>query len=164
LPPNTVGRVVIRAKSQFLGYYPDFTDNPPPLITDDLGYIDESGYLYVLGRNSQKIVTGGENVYPLEVESALRATNLLQDVAVVGIADRLWGQVIAAVYVPVGAHVTSSLLKDALSNQLARFKIPKYWLEVDALPRNAQGKVIYQQLQSAVRDSCKINFQPRVDA
>ncbi|HCF28370.1 MAG TPA: 2-succinylbenzoate-CoA ligase, partial [Cyanobacteria bacterium UBA11049] len=67
---------------------------------DDLGFIDEQGYLNIIGRNSNKIITGGENVYPNEVEAVIRATQLVDDVCVIGICDRTWGQAVTAVYVP----------------------------------------------------------------
>jgi O-succinylbenzoic acid--CoA ligase len=152
LPSLQTGAIAIRSQSQFWGYYPQFNRDRFPLVTDDVGYFDSDGYLHVLGRNSQKIITGGENVYPKEVESALLATHLLEDVAVVGIEDEQWGQAIAAVYVPIGEDITASLLKDKLGQQLVSYKIPKYWLKMNKLARNAQGKLIYSELRTQVQD------------
>jgi O-succinylbenzoic acid--CoA ligase len=155
LPPLEIGTIAIQSQSLFWGYYPQVAGDRPPLVTDDLGYFDTEGYLHLLGRNSQKIITGGENVYPQEVEAALLATGLVQDVVVVGIEDEHWGQVIAAVYVPRILPVTSDYLQECLNKQLLSYKIPKYWLAVKSLPRNSQGKVSYPQLQKKLNKYLK---------
>jgi O-succinylbenzoic acid--CoA ligase len=139
------GTVTIQSKSLSLGYFSIgaqveqfLTDE---FLTDDLGYFDAEGILHIVGRNSQKIITGGENVFPAEVEAALRATGLVNDVCVVGMPDQTWGEVVTAVYVPVSSTVSSSTLKSALTPRLSSFKHPKQWVAVEQLPRNAQGKI-----------------------
>jgi O-succinylbenzoic acid--CoA ligase len=159
LPTGQIGRVRIRAQSLAWGYYPESwqpaksTPHAPSLAaapavsetrefeTDDLGYLDHQGYLHILGRSSDKIITGGENVFPAEVEAAIRATGLVQDVCVMGVNDRDWGQMVAAVYVPSRSDVNSAQMTLALASRLSRFKQPKRWLAVSQLPRNAQGKI-----------------------
>ncbi len=108
---------------------------------DDLGFFDTDGYLHIVGRQTDKIITGGENVFPAEVEAAIRSTALVQDVCVIGISDRHWGQAVAAVYVPIATALDSTAIQTALKDKLSKFKRPKHWLAVDRLPRNAQGKV-----------------------
>ena len=114
---------------------------------DDLGFFDERGYLNIIGRNSNKIITGGENVFPSEVEAAIQSTNLVIDVCVIGLPDRHWGQVVTAIYVPKHAKVSTDILKTALAHKLCKFKRPKHWFSVESLPRNAQGKVNLEKLK-----------------
>ena len=138
--------IAIQAKSLFLGYYPNL-QNQQLLITDDLGYFDNELYLYIVGRNSHKIITGGENVFPREVENAILATGLVQDVSVIGIPDSQWGEAVTAIYVPKQQSFQLTALQSALQTQLSGFKRPKHWICVNHLPRNQQGKLNYQTLQ-----------------
>jgi O-succinylbenzoic acid--CoA ligase len=157
---NQTGIIQIQAHSLALGYYPHpwVGDNSAVYKTDDLGYLDEQGYLHVVGRTSNKIITGGENVYPAEVETAIYNTSLVKEVCVVGVPDEHWGQVIAAVYVPRAPEIPVFQLKAALANQISSFKQPKVWITIDQLPRNAQGKINIIQIQKIVvahsRRSC----------
>lgn len=145
LAANQTGNITIQADSLALGYYPEvFTrDN---LQLDDLGYFDNQGYLNIVGRSSNKIITGGENIYPFEVESAIRATQLVNDVCVIGISDKHWGQILTAVYVPSHSGVATAALQAALEDKLSKFKRPKYWIPIANLPRNSQGKINREQL------------------
>ncbi len=161
LAPNQTGRITLQATSLMADYYPagsgatqgfevtgQFQENAI-FQTDDVGYFDANGFLYLVGRHSDKIITGGENVFPAEVEAAIRATGLVQDVAVMGVGDRTWGEAIAAIYVPVQPNAAAAL-KASLEGRLSRFKIPKRWIEVDHLPRNAQGKLNRQQVRQLI--------------
>jgi o-succinylbenzoate---CoA ligase len=133
------GQIAVRSHSLALGYYPDlFTSKT--FLTDDIGYFDTDGYLHITGRSSQKIITGGENVFPAEVEEAIRASGLVADVYVLGMPDREWGEAIVAVYVPVRGEVSDRMIQASIQT-LSRYKQPKRWVAVQALPRNAQGKV-----------------------
>ena len=146
---NQTGVVTIAAKSLALGYYPElFGDRA--FSTDDLGWLDERGYLHIVGRQNDKIITGGENVAPAEVEAAILATGLVQDVAVIGVSDRQWGEAIAALYIPTADNLTVIILKSAVEKHLSKFKLPKYWIAVEQLPRNAQGKLNRQELRQLV--------------
>ncbi|MFM7787105.1 MAG: AMP-binding enzyme, partial [Microcystis panniformis] len=98
--------------------------------TDDLGYFDESSYLYIIGRDSQKIITGGENVYPFEVENAIRQTNLVKDVVVLGLPDSRWGQVIVAFYVPVNSQIGQTIIQSQIKDKLVNYKLPKHWIKL----------------------------------
>jgi O-succinylbenzoic acid--CoA ligase len=138
--------LMIEAKSLFQGYYPE-RERSHPFPTDDIGYFDENNYLYIIGRNSQKIITGGENVYPLEIEISLRETGLIKDVVVIGIADPRWGQAIAAFYVAIDPPLDRSPIQAILKGKLAPYKHPKHWIEVETIPRNPQGKIDRQRLE-----------------
>ena len=146
LGTNKTGNIHIISKSLCLGYYTSPSDLCS-LTVDDLGFFDEEGYLHVVGRNSNKIITGGENVYPREIESLIFETHLVVDICVIGISDKYWGQAVTAIYVP-GRNVqdhTEILL--ALKDKVSKYKIPKYWIIVDSIPRNDKGKINYQMIE-----------------
>ncbi|EDX72916.1 AMP-binding enzyme, putative [Coleofasciculus chthonoplastes PCC 7420] len=132
-------------------------DKIPTLQSDDLGFFDDQGYLTIVGRHSHKIISGGENIFPAEVEAAILATQLVRDVCVIGIPHNYWGQAVTAVYVPRASDVSVDSLKAALVNQLSRFKQPKYWVPVEQLPRNEQGKVNYESVRTTA-----LEFLPMV--
>ncbi|MDJ0579240.1 2-succinylbenzoate--CoA ligase [Crocosphaera sp.] len=142
--------IKIKAKSLYFGYYPNY-QLKEHLITDDLGYFDEENYLYILGRNSQKIITGGENVFPKEIENVILETNLVQDIAIIGVEDEQWGEVVTAIYVPQDEKINVNLIKKIIKQQLSPVKQPKYWVQVQKLPRNQQGKLNYQILQKIAK-------------
>jgi O-succinylbenzoic acid--CoA ligase len=145
------GIITIKSASLCLGYYPNLFGDRESFLTDDLGYIDKAGYLYIVARNSQKIITGGENVFPSEVEATILATNLVSDVCVVGIPDLQWGQIVVAVY--VSEQEDLSLIKAKLEPQLSKYKQPKHWIKVAKLPRNKQGKLNYQKILTITKQS-----------
>ena len=147
LDANQTGNITVQSKSLALGYYPKLFTNQDKFSVDDLGFFDDQGYLNIVGRSSNKIITGGENVYPSEVEAAIRATLLVNDVCVLGVPDLHWGQVVTAVYIPSHATITAASIQAALQDKLSKFKQPKHWFPVESLPRNSQGKVNHQQLQ-----------------
>lgn len=146
LGPHQVGKVTLQAKSLALGYFPElFQENF--FQPDDVGFLDEQGELHLVGRSSHKIITGGEKVFPEEVEAAMLETGRVADVCVVGVSDRHWGEIVTAVYVPTDSDKTAPDLSLALKAKLSPFKCPKVWLPVSHLPRNAQGKVNRRQIQ-----------------
>ena len=144
---NQLGIITIQADSLCLGYYSEQTFNGQ-FQTDDLGFFDAEGYLNIVGRSSQKIITGGENVFPAEVEAAILATQLVSDVCVIGVPDSQWGQAVTAVY--VSQSDSHPEIQIALKEKLSKFKQPKYWFRVAHLPRNAQGKVNFEEVKSMV--------------
>jgi len=146
LSNNQIGIIAIKAKSLFLGYYPHFNDSNV-FLTDDLGYFDEQHHLHIIGRNSQKIITGGENVFPLEVETAILETQLVKDVVVIGVIDEQWGEVVTAIYIAHNNNFDLETLKIILRKQLSAYKCPKHWLAVDQIPRTTLGKINYQHLK-----------------
>ncbi|MBE9177247.1 2-succinylbenzoate--CoA ligase [Oculatella sp. LEGE 06141] len=148
LLPNCPGRITIRATSLMLGYYPVTVAPSDRFQPEDMGVLDDNGNLTVLGRCNTTIISGGENVFPAEVEAVIRATRLVLDVCVVGLADRTWGEAVVAVYVPDGSHVLPSDLRSAIAEKLSKYKQPKHWIALDCLPRNAQGKINLPQLRA----------------
>ena len=149
---NKSKNIKIQSQSLALGYYPHIWEDADNFAVDDIGFLDDQGYLHILGRNSDKIITGGENVYPIEVESAIRKTNLVLDVCVIGIDDKYWGQALTAIYIPNNENISSLEIETQLRKQLSKFKIPKYWISLPGLPRNTQGKINRQQLQQIAKD------------
>lgn len=147
LGTNQTGLITIRAASLALGYYPERFLESEDLQTNDLGFLDAQGDLHVIGRLNDQIITGGENVVPSEVEAAIRATNLVKDVSVIGLSDQYWGQAITAIYVPAHSGIEPQQIQAELENKLARFKQPKHWIPVETLPSNEQGKLNREQLQ-----------------
>ena len=146
LSNNQTGIIAIKAKSLFLGYYPNFNYSTV-FLTDDVGYFDEQNYLHIIGRNSQKIITGGENVFPLEVETAILETQLVKDVVVIGVSDEQWGEVVTAIYISPSNNFDLEELKIILRKQLSAYKCPKHWLAVAQIPRTTIGKINYQSLK-----------------
>jgi o-succinylbenzoate---CoA ligase len=142
-----IGSISIASKSLMLGYFPSL-DLPKYFEPDDLGVIDDRGYLTIIGRTSGKIISGGENVYPIEVVNAIMATGLVDDVWVFGVPDRYWGQIVTAIYVPKDLDLSVGMLKESIAGKVSKYKIPKSWIKVDKISRNALGKVINTELPS----------------
>lgn len=141
------GRVQIRGEAVSPGYLHDGPRSPGAWFsTGDLGRFDGDHRLEILGRADDMIITGGENVYPVEVEAALEENPLVAEVAVFGIEDADWGQAVAALVVAPG--VDEGDLDRFLRSRLAGFKIPTRWFFVSALPRTALGKIDRARLGS----------------
>ena len=117
------------------------------LSTGDVGYLDEEGYLYVLDRRTDLIISGGENVYPAEIEAVLLAHPDVEEVGVCGQADPYWGQVpVAFVHLHAGSTVSADDLVVYAGQRLARYKLPRVIYLTGRLPRNASGKVLRREL------------------
>ena len=111
--------------------------------TDDIGYVDKDGFLYLLNRRKDIIISGGENIYPKEIEDVLYGMNGIQECAVIPVSDPKWGQV------PVLCVVTNCSEEDIsqyLLSRLAKYKVPKRIIYFDALPKNSMGKILRQEL------------------
>ncbi|WP_298921056.1 2-succinylbenzoate--CoA ligase [uncultured Nostoc sp.] len=147
LNSNQIGNITIHAQSLALGYYPKTRENQDTFQVDDLGFLDDQNYLNIVGRGSDKIITGGENIYPAEIESAIQATQMVADICVIGIPDKHWGQALTAIYIPKQSDTSALKIQTLLKDKLSKFKIPKYWIPQQNLPRNSQGKINRQQLQ-----------------
>ena len=148
---NQIGLIKIKADSLCLGYFPQLFSEAT-FVTDDLGWFDSQGYLYIIGRNSHTIITGGEKVFPTEVEAAILATKLVIEVCVIGVSDRHWGQIVTALYVPRKSDVNSELIKQQLEAKITKYKHPKYWIKVDRIPHSDRGKVDYQSVYSIAQN------------
>ncbi len=118
--------------------------------TDDMGYVDEDGFLYILNRRTDLIISGGENIYPKEIEDTVYAMQGVKECAVIPVADTKWGQV-PALFVAfddidaLGVDL-KMIVRDYLSSKLAKYKVPKYIIIMDALPRNGTGKIMRKSL------------------
>ncbi len=148
-PPGTPGRIFVGNVLAFEGYTGGGTKESIQglMSTGDVGHFDAAGRLFIDGRDDEMIVSGGENVYPGEVEEALAHHPDILDVAVVGVGDEEFGQRLRAYIVPrPGASLTGHDVQEYVRNRLARFKIPRDVEFVDALPRNAGGKVLKRLL------------------
>lgn len=150
LPAGEIGEVVCRGPAVMSGYWnlPKATSETLRngwMHTGDLGYRDSRGYLHIVDRRNDLIVTGGENVYPSEVEAALTAHPLVREAAVIGLPDPKWGQVVTAVLVTDAE--SDEELESYLRERLAGYKLPRRWVRVDELPRNATGKVLKTKLR-----------------
>lgn len=120
--------------------------------TDDMGYVDEDGFLYILNRRTDLIISGGENIYPKEIEDTVYAMQGVKECAVIPVADTKWGQV-PALFVAFDDIAALSadlkmIVRDYLSSKLAKYKVPKYITIMDALPRNGTGKIMRKSLAS----------------
>jgi acyl-CoA synthetase (AMP-forming)/AMP-acid ligase II len=116
--------------------------------TGDAGYIDKDGFIFIKDRIKDMIVSGSENIYPAEVEGVLAGHPDLVEVAVIGIPDGKWGETVKAVVVKrAGAGLTESTLLDWPRDKLAGYKRPRSVDFVDALPRNASGKLLKRKLR-----------------
>ena len=117
------------------------------MATGDMGHFDAAGRLFVDGRDDDMIVSGGENVFPAEVEDLLAGADGVAEVAVIGVPDDEFGQRLRAYVVPgPGASSTRTTLKALVRERLARYKVPREIVFVDALPRNATGKILKREL------------------
>jgi fatty-acyl-CoA synthase len=148
VPRGTVGEIEITGPNVFPGYLnlPEATAaafSPDGWFrTGDLGYLDADGYLYIADRLKDMIISGGENIYPAEIENLINDIDGVTGAAVIGVPDDAWGEVPWAVLtVKDGASVTLEDVRSRLEGRIARYKLPKNVVVVDELPRTASGKV-----------------------
>lgn len=157
--PGEVGEILVRGPTVMLGYAdrPDDTTRALRggwLHTDDLGYLDGDGYLFVVDRQDDLIISGGENVYPAEVEAVLLEHPGIEDAGVVGLPDPLWGQTVAAaVRVRSGATLTDEGVKAFCAARLAGYKIPRRVWYVEDLPRSPGGKLVRRAIRESALDA-----------
>jgi fatty-acyl-CoA synthase len=149
LPQGQTGRIFVGTTSPFEGYtggeQKEVIDGL--MATGDVGHFDAAGRLYVDGRDDEMIVSGGENVFPREVEELLITHPAVADVAVIGVDDPEFGQRLKAFVVRRnGLEVSSEDLRDFVRDNLARYKVPREVVFVDELPRNPTGKVLKREL------------------
>jgi fatty-acyl-CoA synthase len=120
--------------------------------TGDVAHADADGWLYVDGRRRDVIISGGENVYPAEIENVLATCPEIAEVAVVGRPDERWGEAVVAVVVPAnGAHLSRESVCALLDGRVARYKYPRDVVFADTLPRTALGKVKREDLKRLAR-------------
>jgi acyl-CoA synthetase (AMP-forming)/AMP-acid ligase II len=155
LPANEIGEVVIRTPRVMKGYAGQesataaLLDAAGWLHTRDMGYLDEDGYVYLVGRKDDIIIRGGENIAPAEIEAVLHAHPSVDEAAVIGVPDVDWGQKIAAfVALRPGKTTSDGELADFCRQRLASFKKPEIIRFVDALPKNPLGKILKKELKA----------------
>jgi fatty-acyl-CoA synthase len=149
VPTGTTGRIFVGNGMAFDGYTggggKEIVDGL--MSTGDVGHLDDDGRLFIDGRDDEMIVSGGENVFPREIEDLLSDHPSVLEAGVVGVPDEEWGQRLRAVVVVTpGAIVAEVELQEYVKINLARFKVPREVVFVDELPRNATGKVLKREL------------------
>jgi O-succinylbenzoic acid--CoA ligase len=159
LPPGGVGEIQVRGPTLMPGYW----KNPEPsaavfadgwLRTGDVGWLDVRGWLHMADRRDDLIVSGGENVYPAEVEAVLDAQPGVAESCVVGLPDEAWGHVVAAVVVRAASDLTADTLLAEARRHLAGYKIPRRVIWADALPRTAAGKLRRAEVRASLAGGC----------
>ncbi|EIG60376.1 MULTISPECIES: malonyl-CoA synthase [unclassified Bradyrhizobium] len=159
LPRDEIGMIEVKGPNVFKGYWrmpektkAEFRDDGF-FITGDLGKIDAKGYVHILGRGKDLVISGGFNVYPKEIESEIDAMPGVIESAVIGVPHADFGEGVTAVLVcNKGADVTEAAVLKALDGRLAKFKMPKRVFVVDELPRNTMGKVQKNVLRDIYKD------------
>ena len=164
LPDGDVGMIEVKGPNVFKGYWrmPDKTKaefrGDGFFITGDLGKIGPNRYVYIVGRAKDLVISGGHNVYPKEVETELDAVPGVIESAVIGVPHKDFGEGVTAVIVKqVGAALDERGVQKALDGRLAKFKLPKAVMFVDALPRNTMGKVLKNELRERYKDIYSLN-------
>jgi fatty-acyl-CoA synthase len=150
VPAGEVGQIFVRSGTLFDGYTSGATKNFHDgfMASGDMGYLDGEGLLFVVGRDDEMIVSGGENVYPIEVEKALVAHPEVAEAAVLGVDDEQYGQrLVAFVVLEAGAAATEDALKQHVRDNLANYKVPREITLMDELPRGSTGKILRNELR-----------------
>ena len=150
VPTGETGSIYVRNSTQFDGYTSGKTKDFHEgfMSSGDVGYLDDVGRLFVVGRDDEMIVSGGENVYPIEVEKALVTHPDVVEASVIGVDDEQFGQRLAAfVVLNDGAAATPDKLKQHVRENLANYKVPRVITILDELPRSGTGKIVRRELQ-----------------
>ncbi|MFF5138202.1 class I adenylate-forming enzyme family protein [Streptomyces sp. NPDC013157] len=153
LPAGQTGEICVRGELVMGGYWnrPDATAETIRdgwLHTGDAGYLDEEGYLFITDRIKDMIISGGSNIYAKEVEDVLGKLDGVHEIAIIGVPDATWGEVVAAVIVPVpGADLTAEKVIDFARANMASYKKPRHVWFTDALPTSAYGKILKRRLR-----------------
>ena len=151
VPRGEIGQIFARTTTQFEAYTSGQTMDVHEgfMATGDIGYLDEAGRLFVVGRDDEMIVSGGENVYPIEIERTLAGHPAVAEVSAIGVDDQQFGQRLAAfVVLHPGASATPDELKQHVRDNLANYKVPREIVILDELPRSAVGKILRKELRA----------------
>lgn len=157
VPKGMAGEIWIRGPNVMQGYWAKPAESAAALADDwyhsgDVGHQDADDFLYVDGRCKDVIISGGENIYPAELENVLSQCPDIVEVAVVGRPDEHWGERVVAVVVPQpGKYISAARIAELLEGRVARYKLPREVLVVQSLPRTALGKLMREKLKTAVR-------------
>jgi long-chain acyl-CoA synthetase len=156
--PGIVGDIIVQSKSVMVGYWkkPELTKETIVdgwLHTGDMGYYDEQGYMYIVDRKKDLVISGGENVYPREIEEVLYRHPAVSECAVIGVPDEKWVERVHAVIVlKSGQSATADEIIAFCKENLARYKAPRSVEFVEALPKNPQGKILKKELRATYRE------------
>ncbi len=152
--PNTEGEICIRGPHVTPGYIGHFETTGSVeggwLKSGDIGYLDKDGYLFVVDRRSDLIISGGENIYPAEIENVLLMHPSIEEAGVCGMEDVTWGQVPIA-FVTIKSEVTEQTILEFCKMNLASYKLPKRIVFVDHLPRNSSNKLVRRKLKDLIK-------------
>ncbi|USK53154.1 fatty acid--CoA ligase [Cytobacillus solani] len=159
VPAGETGEIIVQGPCMMSGYYHNEEASANSLYkgwyhSGDIGYLDDEGYLFVKDRVDDMIISGGENIYPREVEDVLYTHNGVLDVAVIGQPDDRWGETVTAFIVRKDPDLTEEMLDEVCKNseELANYKRPRQYIFCDALPRNASGKIQKFMLRKRLED------------
>ncbi|MFN8456689.1 MAG: long-chain-fatty-acid--CoA ligase [Anaerolineae bacterium] len=151
--PGEAGEILVKGPNVMFEYWGNEAATAEALRngwyhTGDIGYRDEDGYYFIKDRKKNVIISGGENIYPAEVERVLETHPGIQEVAVVGMPDEKWQEIPVAVVVPLqAANLSEEELQEFMKGQIAHFKIPHRFIFTDSLPKNAMGKIQHFRLR-----------------
>jgi fatty-acyl-CoA synthase len=151
LPTGVTGRIFVANAAQFDGYTGggDKERIGALMSSGDVGHLDAAGRLFIDGRDDDMIVSGGENVFPAEVEGLLAGHAAIVEAAAIGVDDETFGQRLKAFVVLRDGHqLDEAAVKEYVKDNLARYKVPREVVFIDELPRNPTGKVLKRELQS----------------
>ena len=149
LQANQAGEIVVKGPNVSPGYWnrEELSSHDGWFYTGDIGYIDEDGYLYVLDRRSDLIISGGENIYPAEIENVLVSHEQIIEAGVIGVTDEKWGQVpVGFIVLQKHSILTEDDILSFVSERLAKYKVPKRIVVVESLPKNATNKLLRRKL------------------
>jgi fatty-acyl-CoA synthase len=154
--PGMTGEILVKGDNVMVGYWQAPQATAAALVdgwfhTGDMGHLDGEGYLYVDGRSKEMIISGGENIYPAEIENLLIECPDIAEASVIGSPDARWGEIVVAVVVPrPGCKLTGEQVLKLLEGRIARFKHPKEVIVVEALPKTALGKIRKEDVRQMV--------------
>ncbi len=154
LPRGNSGEILIRGNSVFHGYYKDDETTGNKLkdgkfCTGDIGYLDDEGDLFVEARRTDLIVTGGENVNPVEVENTLNKIRGIKDSCVFALQDREWGQLVAAAVV-TDKDISTDEISKTMKDKISGFKVPKKYFRLEKIPRTSLGKIMREKVKEEI--------------
>ena len=156
--PGESGEIIVKGPNVFSGYWNKPAETAEAMRggwfhTGDMGRRDEEGFIYIVGRKVEMIISSGENIYPAEVERVIQALPEVREAAAVGMPDRKKGEVVAVfVMLKEGAGLTEAALLAALQGKIAPFKIPKKVVFVEDFPRNSTGKILKKELKEKLSE------------
>jgi long-chain acyl-CoA synthetase len=162
MDPGEKGEICVRGRNIMKGYFNDPKGTEAAFWdggwfrSGDVGVFDDNGYLYIVDRIKDMIITGGENVYPREVEDVLYTRPEVRECAVIGLPDPEWGERVTALVIPQpGKTIDRTELNAYLKARLSSFKVPKDYRILDDFPRSPAGKTLKRELREAVLEESK---------